>query len=486
MKGLEDATQDLLRLGPSLRAIAAADFAGHDGGPERVFGTPIGGLNGVGVEEKGEHGRKLDGQMRGEMPGHAAPAGPIDEGIELIVQMPPGDGETVRRHRAGTVAIADRQRVVEHVLHARREVIVPVIAHQRATAPQQMGETGLVDRVIEAAIRRPAIADERARELRPQDGRRFLVAASRQNRVDGGVGRRKCPQPVQMAADFPAGFIGGDDGALAHVAAQGVIGGTGSVGGAVQGVHEPAGRDGQPKAVTQHGADFGERQPELRVQDGRERDRLRPELGGRRAQGVRRLPGMAPLHATATRAAATNLDGEGAHDRPNDREILLVLLRGANTAQAARTMRTRRGQRRVMAFVDLGGNRAMGFAPIRAARPSAGASRSPRRGAARERRRLAIHLAARVVELIFEVLDLFAERVAFVAVAIAVSIRPLMLASQPLDFALLPLELGNQLLTRRRVPLRLHASVMPCLSTKYKQKRVKPARRRPPMQPVTR
>lgn len=127
----------------------------------------------------------------------------------------------------------------------------------------------------------------------------------------------------------------------------------------------------------------------------------------------------------------------------------------------------------------------MRFAAVGTARASSRAARGTLRSAARERRRLAGHLPARVVELIFEVLDLLAERIAFVAVTIPVPIRSLVLAPQPLDLALLPLELGDQFFTRCRVPLRLHASVMPRLSTKYK-KRVKAARHRPPLQSVTR
>jgi hypothetical protein len=59
----------------------------------------------------------------------------------------------------------------------------------------------------------------------------------------------------------------------------------------------------------------------------------------------------------------------------------------------------------------------------------------------------------RVVELILESFDLLAERVSFVAVAIPVPIRWVVLASQSLDFALLALELGDQLFRRRRVLL---------------------------------
>ena len=41
VNGLKNAAEDLLRLGAARRAIAAADFAGDDGGAQRVFGAPV-------------------------------------------------------------------------------------------------------------------------------------------------------------------------------------------------------------------------------------------------------------------------------------------------------------------------------------------------------------------------------------------------------------------------------------------------------------
>jgi len=500
MHRMEDTAEDLLRLGAARRAIAAADFAGDNSGPQRVFGAPVRGLNGVGVEKKGEHGGKFHRQMRGEMARDAPSAGVFDQGIELILHVTAGDREAMRGDCAGAVSIAHGQRVSQHVLHPRRKVILPVIAHQHATAAQQMRETGLMDRPIEAAIGRPAIPDERAGEFRSEDGGRLLIAPTGQDRVDRGVRRRERPQPLQAAADLPAGLIGRDHVAVPDLGAQRLVGGTGAISGAVQGVDEPAGGDLQPKPVAKHRADFRQRQPELRMQDRGERDRLRAELRRGRAQRIGGLPGMAPLHATPAGAAAANLDRERAHDRTHDGQIFLILPGGANPAQRSVTVRTRRGQAGVVVFVDVRGDGAMRVAAIRPARPSAGAPRRRSRHATREGGRLAIHLAPRVVELIFEVVDLPAEPVPVVAVAIPVAIGSFVLASQPLDLVLLPLELGDQrlalallsfelgdqLVARRGVPLRLHASVMPRLSTKYKQKHVAPARRRPLLWSVTR
>jgi hypothetical protein len=134
----------------------------------------------------------------------------------------------------------------------------------------------------------------------------------------------------------------------------------------------------------------------------------------------------------------------------------------------------------------MGGNCAMGFAAVRAAGAATRASRCSHGSATRKRGGLSIHLAAGVVELVFEAVDLLPQRVALLPVAIAVPIRPFVLAPPALDFALLPFELGDQLVTRRGAPARLHASVMPRSPMQYKKETLKGARRRPPLPSVTR
>ena len=70
----------------------------------------------------------------------------------------------------------------------------------------------------EAAIRRPTVTDEHAVEVWPQQVGRFLVASSGLNGVDGRLLRRARPEPLQVAADLPPGFIRGDDGTVAKLA----------------------------------------------------------------------------------------------------------------------------------------------------------------------------------------------------------------------------------------------------------------------------
>ena len=54
-----------------------------------------------------------------------------------------------------------------------------------------------MDRLCEAAIRRPAVADQHAVKVRPQHGGRFFEAAPGLDRVDRRVRRGETPQPFQ-------------------------------------------------------------------------------------------------------------------------------------------------------------------------------------------------------------------------------------------------------------------------------------------------
>jgi hypothetical protein len=98
------------------------------------------------------------------------------------------------------------------------------------------------------------------------------------------------------------------------------------------------------------------------------------------------------------------------------------------------------------------------------------AARPPRRtawDAARKGRRWSMQRPPRRLVFVFESLDLFPQFVAFLTVPIPILIRAFVLAPQPfdlpallLDFTLLPLELRDQFVARRRAPSRLHASFM--------------------------
>jgi hypothetical protein len=79
-----------------------------------------------------------------------------------------------------------------------------------------------------------------------------------------------------------------------------------------------------------------------------------------------------------------------------------------------------------------------------------------------------MELTTRVVQVVFETVDLLAQRVPLAPIAVPIAIGPLVLAPQSLNLALLPLEFGNQFIACGRPPSREHAPVMARLSKRYK------------------
>ena len=130
------------------------------------------------------------------------------------------DGEAVVRDLRRAMAVTRRERRLQQRLHLRGKRMIRMVEHHRATAAQQMRQTRLMRRVGELAVRRPAVALQDAGVVGAEHPRRLRKAAPVLDRVDRRVRRRKGPEPVRMAADLPAGFIGRDDGTAADRGAQ--------------------------------------------------------------------------------------------------------------------------------------------------------------------------------------------------------------------------------------------------------------------------
>ncbi len=162
----EDAGEHFVRVGAARGAVATADFAGDDRGAQCLFSAPVGRVNRR-VEEKREDRRVFDREMRGEALGDTAAARLIDESIKPILQMAAGDGDAMCGEGPTPPAVTRPQSLLEDGLHPRGESMLVVIANQHSTSSQQMGETRLMDSLCEAAIRRPAVADQHAVKARP-------------------------------------------------------------------------------------------------------------------------------------------------------------------------------------------------------------------------------------------------------------------------------------------------------------------------------
>ena len=68
------------------------------------------------------------------------------------------------------------------------------------TAAQQVGEAGLVGRLRELAVRRPAVADDDAAVARAEDRRGLCIPAAGLDRVDGDVAGDEHPEPPEPPA----------------------------------------------------------------------------------------------------------------------------------------------------------------------------------------------------------------------------------------------------------------------------------------------
>ena len=93
------------------------------------------------------------------------------------------------------------------------QVLSGMVVSKVLATPEQVRQTRLVQRLVEAPIGRPPVADEHAVEVGTQDGEGVVEPAAGADGVDGGVRGGEHPQPVALAADAPAGLVRGDDGA---------------------------------------------------------------------------------------------------------------------------------------------------------------------------------------------------------------------------------------------------------------------------------
>ena len=207
----QHAGEDVLGDGAAGRTIPARDLAVHDGRSQRLLGAPVGRID-RGVKEKAQQRRQLGAEMGSKALHGGKRAGVVQHGEELAEYVAPGHGGPVRRDGPSGTPVADAERLLQERLDACGERGARMIAHQVATASQEMGHARLMSRRRELAVGRPAIADQHAVVVGAEDRRRRRESAPGLNPVDRRLGRGEGPQPVELPVDFPARFIGGDDG----------------------------------------------------------------------------------------------------------------------------------------------------------------------------------------------------------------------------------------------------------------------------------
>jgi len=169
---------------------------------------------------------------------------------------------------------------------------------------------------------------------------------------------------------------------------------------------------------------------------------------------------MPALHAAATPLTLSNVDVERANDRPDGREVFLVLRCDGRFHHWSRTVRTHGGQRRVVPLVDVQGYGAVCRPSIRGARLAPGTSRVGRGPILRERRRLPTASAPRRFELPAQSFVIAPQSFDLSPQRLALALGALGAIAQGVDLRMR----WRRLITRR---IR-HADVMPDLRQRYK------------------
>jgi hypothetical protein len=156
-----------------------------------------------------------------------------------------------------------------------------------------------------------------------------------------------------VAADVPSGFVGRDHRAAADLIDERRIGRLRPASGTLERLHEATGRHRKAKPLPQERGDLADREPELFVQDRRQRDRIRAQLSGCGIERIGRLQWVAALDTGVAAAAAPDVHVTSSNDRTDDGQIFLILNGDAGATHASPTLRTRGRQRGLVGFVDV-------------------------------------------------------------------------------------------------------------------------------------
>lgn len=158
-------------------------------------------------------------------------------------------------------------------------------------------------------------------------------------------------------------------------------------------------------------------------------------LGG--TQRIRRLQGMTALHPPTAIAAVADVDIELAHQRSDERQILLILRRHADGVDRTATAGARVGQRGGVGLVDVAGARALRSPAIRRARTATWPPTMALPMRLRKRRGLSEAGPTRRVELLLQLLVPTLQPIALARDVASLTFGPRKLLTQPGDLVLL-------------------------------------------------
>lgn len=135
-----------------------------------------------------------------------------------------------------------------------------MVGEQPTASPQQMRETRLMQGLCEASIRCPSVADHHAGKVFAEQRGGLGIAPTGLNGIHGGVGRRDCPEPLELPRHLPARFIGRHDGTAPDLLSQRRVDRLSLAGRAMDGMDQAAPADRQPTLLAKERRDFAERQ----------------------------------------------------------------------------------------------------------------------------------------------------------------------------------------------------------------------------------
>ena len=114
--GAHDTGEDLLGVGAVAGAVAAAHLADDHGGPDGLFGAPVGGVE-RGVPQEEEHGWELVGQVRREALGVIERRRGVDQPTEAGGESAAGRGRPVLAEFSRVAAVAQVEAGLQDRLH---------------------------------------------------------------------------------------------------------------------------------------------------------------------------------------------------------------------------------------------------------------------------------------------------------------------------------------------------------------------------------
>jgi hypothetical protein len=154
--------------------------------------------------------------------------------------------------------IAQSQRAVQdaedRVGQARRAPLGGLEV-QRAATDEVAPHAGLVGRLRELPVGRPAVAQQEPVEVGAEDDAGLGITAAIHDPIDRDRGSDEDPQPRQIPPHLPAGLVGGDDGGALDLRDEGLVGRGEGPGDAIEGLAEAAAGDGEGEGRAENGAD---------------------------------------------------------------------------------------------------------------------------------------------------------------------------------------------------------------------------------------